>query len=111
LLASGIIALIAADIVLARAESLISAAIGVIFWGLHMGVSQGLLAAMVADHAPQNLRGTAFGFFNLAAGMAMLAASGIAGFLWDKMGASVTFYSGACFATAALLLIVASRKN
>jgi len=62
---------------------------------------------MVADSAPAKLRGTAFGFFNLASGLAMLMASGLAGLLWDQMGASMTFYAGAIFSIAALLLILA----
>ena len=68
-----------------------------------MGMTQGLLAAMVADTAPADLRGTAFGFFNLMSGLSMLAASATAGLLWDIMGASYTFYAGAAFCALALL--------
>jgi MFS family permease len=110
LLVVGIIFLIAADIVFANAETLVLSAFGIILWGLYLGFSQGLLAAMVADSAPANLRGTAFGFFNLASGAAMLMASGLAGLLWDQMGASMTFYAGAIFSIAALLLILALPK-
>ncbi|MBH0209513.1 MAG: MFS transporter, partial [Nitrospira sp.] len=70
---------------------------------LHMGIKQGLLAAMVADHAPEDLRGTAYGFFNLACGVAMLAASVVAGLLWDRLGASFTFYAGAVFCTVTIV--------
>ena len=78
-------------------------------WGLHMGMTQGLLATMVADTAPADLRGTAFGFFNLVSGVAMLVASGVAGWLWDTYGAATTFYGGAGFATLTLLGLLARR--
>jgi MFS family permease len=71
--------------------------VGVGLWGLHMGMTQGLLATMVADIAPEDLRGTAFGFFHLVSGVAMLVASAVAGLLWDRLGASATFYAGAGF--------------
>ena len=67
-----------------------------------MDITQGLLATMVADAAPADLRGTAYGFFNLMSGIAMLVASGIAGLLWDRLGASFTFYAGALFCAVAL---------
>ena len=76
---------------------------GVALWGIHMGMTQGLLATMVADTAPADLRGTAFGFFNLVSGLAMLVASVVAGLLWDQLGASFTFYAGAAFSVVALL--------
>jgi len=76
---------------------------GVALWGVHMGMTQGLLATMVADAAPADLRGTAFGFFNLVSGIAMLIASAVAGLLWDQLGASFTFYAGAVFSGIALL--------
>lgn len=105
LLACGLIVLLVSDIVLARAQGLGTVAVGVGLWGLHMGLTQGLLAAMISAAAPAQLRGTAFGFFNLASGVAMLAASALAGLLWDKIGASVTFYTGAGFAVIALALL------
>ena len=110
LLGAGLVALIAADLVLAQAQGLAAVALGVGFWGLHMGMTQGLLAAMVADNAPAHLRGTAFGFFNLASGVAMLIASILAGLLWDTLGSAVTFYAGALFSLAALTLLVAGRS-
>jgi MFS family permease len=67
-----------------------------------MAMTQGLLATMVADTAPENLRGTAFGFFNLMSGLAMLVASAAAGLLWDRFGASFTFLAGIGFSVAAL---------
>ena len=109
LLAAGVAALIAADLVLAAAGNLAHAAVGIALWGLHMGLTQGLLAAMVADTAPAELRGTAFGFFNLAGGIAILAASVLAGWLWDRAGAAATFEAGAAFSAVALLLLASSR--
>jgi MFS family permease len=105
LLGAGLAALIVADLVLAQAQGLPAVALGVALWGLHLGMTQGLLATMVADAAPAHLRGTAFGFFNLASGVAMLVASVLAGLLWDRLGAGVTFYAGAVFALAALLML------
>jgi MFS family permease len=101
-LAGGILLLVAADIALALLPSIGGVALGVVLWGLHMGLTQGLLAALVADTAPAELRGTAFGFFNLLGGLAMLAASIIAGSLWDIAGPQGTFLAGAGFALVAL---------
>lgn len=107
LLAWGLVVLIAADAVLAFATGWPALLLGVALWGLHMGMTQGLLAAMVADTAPDDLRGTAFGLFNLVAGAAMLLASVIAGVLWERLGAQATFAAGAGFAALALLSLVA----
>jgi MFS family permease len=74
-----------------------------VFWGLHMGFTQGLLATLVADTAPAELRGAAFGVFNLAGGIAMLAASMVAGALWDAYGPAATFLAGAALAAVALI--------
>jgi MFS family permease len=68
-----------------------------------MGLTQGLLAALVAASAPRELRGTAFGVFNLACGILLLAASGFAGWLWDVFGPTYTFYAGAAFSLVALI--------
>ncbi len=106
LLSLGLIVLIAADLVLAANDHWLTVAVGVSLWGLHMGMTQGLLATMVADAAPVDLRGTAYGFFNLVSGIAMLMASAAAGLLWDRFGASFTFYAGAIFAALALMCIV-----
>jgi MFS family permease len=111
LLAAGVLVLIAADLVLAQAQGLAAVALGVVLWGLHMGMTQGLLATMVADAAPAHLRGTAFGFFNLASGMAMLVASVLAGLLWDRLGPGMTFYAGAAFSLLALLLLMLRRTT
>jgi MFS family permease len=111
LLVLGLGVLVAADLVLARASGWEVLLLGVALWGVHMGMTQGLLAAMVADTAPDDLRGTAFGLFNLLGGVAMLASSAIAGFLWDRAGSAVTFYAGATFAaiTLAGLLLLRPR--
>ncbi len=103
LLALGLIVLIAADVVLASGHHWWTVLIGVSLWGVHMGMTQGLLATMVADNSPADLRGTAYGVFNLISGIAMLVASGFAGWLWDQYGAETTFYAGAIYSLIALL--------
>jgi len=102
LLAVGLIVLIAADWVLAASANWSFLLLGVALWGFHMGMTQGLLATMVADTAPADLLGTAYGFFNLMSGLAMLIASALAGLLWDTFGASLTFYAGIAFCVLAL---------
>jgi predicted MFS family arabinose efflux permease len=102
LLAAGLVVLIAADLVLATNDHWSVVLVGVALWGIHMGITQGLLATMVADTAPADLRGTAYGFFNLMSGVAMLIASTFAGLLWDQLGATATFYAGAIFCVIAL---------
>ena len=109
LLAGGLAVLIAADLVLALDNHWVTVLAGVALWGVHMGMTQGLLAAMVADTAPADLRGTAFGLFNLVSGVALLLASAIAGLLWDQLGATFTFHAGALFAGVALLALVCKR--
>lgn len=105
LLVLGLLVLIAADLVLAWSNHWSMVLLGVTLWGLHMGMTQGLLATMVADVAPADLRGTAFGFFYLMSGIAMLIASVLAGLLWDQLGAEFTFYTGAIFCMITLLVI------
>jgi MFS family permease len=103
MLAAGFAVLIAADIVLALAPNVIAVMAGVALWGLHMGLTQGLLSALVADEAPANLRATAFGVFNFVSGVALLLASLIAGALWEMVGPAATFFAGAAFTTIGLL--------
>ena len=110
LLVWGLLVLIAADALLASSSHLIWVAVGIALWGLHMAMTQGLLATMVTDTAPPDLRGTAFGFFNLVSGLAMLLASTLAGVLWDQLGAPVTFAAGAAFSLAALALLGRWRR-
>ncbi|MDO9199561.1 MFS transporter [Rhodoferax sp.] len=105
LLAWGLVLLIGADVLLAYSNVGAWFWAGVALWGLHMAMTQGLLATMVADTAPENLRGTGYGFFNLVSGLAMLVASGLAGLLWDQLGASFTFVAGIGFCALALLLL------
>ncbi|MFC5498868.1 MFS transporter [Caenimonas terrae] len=105
LLAGGMLALVAADLLLAwRADGPVLWA-GIALWGLHMAMTQGLLATLVAQTAPDDLRGTAFGFFNLVSGVALLIASGVAGLLWDLRGPGTTFVTGAALAVGALALL------
>jgi MFS family permease len=111
LLAWGLGALIAADLVLASASSLATLFGGIMLWGLHMGLTQGLLSAMVADAAPERLRGTAFGVFHFVSGAALFAASLIAGWLWEAFGAAWTFYAGAAFTALALAGLLSLRRT
>ncbi len=105
LLAWGVVLLIAADLLLAAAQGWPLLLAGIVLWGVHLGMTQGLLAAMVADVAPAELRGTAFGVFNLCSGVAMLVASVLAGALWDMLGAAATFLAGAGFCVLSLLVL------
>ena len=102
--------LVAADLVLAFTSGIEGVAIGVTLWGLHMGFTQGLLATLVADTAPPELRGTAYGIFNLLSGLALLVASVLAGALWDSIGSQATFLAGATFTALALAGLVATRR-
>jgi MFS family permease len=103
LLALGLVILIAADLVLAINDHWLVVVVGVTLWGVHLGMTQGLLARMVADSAPADLRGTAYGFFNLMSGIALLISNGAAGLLWDQFGPAFTFYAGAGFCVVTLM--------
>ena len=109
LLAGGLVVLVAADLLLAAAAGGWPFWAGIALWGLHMAMTQGLLATMVAANAPPTLRGTAFGVFNLASGAAMLLASVAAGLLWDRLGASSAFLGGALMAALALAVLALRR--
>jgi MFS family permease len=109
LLSGGFFALIVADVILARASSMGGVLAGTAVWGVHMGLTQGVLAALVAEAAPAELRGTAFGLFNLVSGVALLIASALAGWLWDSFGPAETFYVGAAFAALAWIGLIARR--
>ncbi|MFE0016548.1 MFS transporter [Mesorhizobium sp. NPDC059054] len=111
LLAVGLVLLVAADVVLALVPDTTGLLIGVVLWGLHMGFTQGLLATLVADAAPAELRGTAFGMFNLITGIALLVASVLAGFLWDQIGPQATFLAGAAFALVTLVGLLPVRAR
>lgn len=110
-LLAGLGLLIAADLVLAFVPGVLGLGIGVALWGLHMGFSQGLFNAMIADSAPAELRGTAFGIFHLLTGLALLLASVIAGLLWDAIGYQGTFVCGAGFALLAALGLLLQRRQ
>jgi predicted MFS family arabinose efflux permease len=105
LLVWGLLFLIGADLVLALDGHRWFVVLGVGLWGVHLGITQGLLARMVADTAPADLRGTAFGFFNLMSGLAMLLASVLAGLLWQTWGAASTFYCGASICVLAMAVL------
>jgi MFS family permease len=106
LLLCGLGALFIADLMLAVAPGLGAVFAGVGLWGLYLGLSQGLLSALVADTAPEDLRGTAFGLFNLATGTALLIASVLAGWLWQAFGPTATFVAGATFSASAALIMI-----
>jgi MFS family permease len=106
LLTLGLVCLIVSDLILANSSGWPGILAGVALWGLHMGMTQGLLASMVAATAPADLRGTAYGFFNLVSGAALLIASVTAGLLWDHYGASFTFYAGAGFCLLTLFAML-----
>lgn len=111
LLMVGLAMLVVADLILARATAPAHAFVGTAFWGLHMGLTQGLLSKLVADTAPATLRGTAFGVFNLVSGVALLLASVIAGALWNAVGPSGTFIAGAVFALLAMVGLGVAGRN
>lgn len=109
LLALGMLALVAADVLLALANGYTLLFAGIALWGLHMGLTQGILASLITDVAPERYRGTAFGVFNLASGAGLLLASGVAGWIWDQHGAATTFWAGAGVALAATASTLAFR--
>jgi MFS family permease len=109
LLIAGLAMLIIADLVLGLGSNFAWIGLGVALWGLHMGLTQGLFAALVADLCPADLRGTAFGMFNLVTGSATLTASVVAGALWDRVGPSGTFLAGTVFAATALIVTLLAR--
>jgi len=110
-LVAGLLLLIAADLVLALATGIGLVVVGAVLWGLHMGLTQGLLSAMVADATPARIRGTAFGVFHMVSGIALLAASLIAGLLWDRYGPPATFFAGMAFTAMALAGLLVLRRR
>jgi MFS family permease len=111
MLFGGLAALVAAHALLMAATGAVVLLAGAALWGLHMGLTQGVFAAMVAQHAPHDLRGTSFGVFNFASGLAMLVASTGAGALWDAAGAPATFATGAVLAAITALVLAATRRR
>jgi MFS family permease len=108
-LIGGLGVLVAADLLLAVADSPLMVFAGTALWGIHMGLTQGLFAKLVADIAPTELMGTAYGIFNLLTGLALLLASTLAGVLWQSMGPMQTFLAGAVFAATAALCLLLRR--
>ena len=106
LLVGGLLVLILADVILALAGGVTEVMVGVALWGVHMGLTQGLLATLIARTAPKEHRGTAFGLFNLVSGVVLFLASLLAGFLWDQIGPSATFLAGAGFTSLALIGLI-----
>ncbi|HEV8471712.1 MAG TPA: MFS transporter [Methylomirabilota bacterium] len=104
--AVGVLLLVGGDVVLARAGGVAELTVGIVLWGLHMGLTQGTFSALVADTSPTRLRGTAFGIFNLLGGAATLAASVLAGWLWSRYGPAATFHVAAVVAFVALAGLV-----
>lgn len=111
LLLLGAATLVAADLLLAFSASLVGTFAGIALWGVHMALTQGLFAKLVAQHAPKALRGSAFGLFNLVTGVALLFASVIAGLLWDYFGPAATFLAGASFATVAGVMVLGGLRK
>jgi MFS family permease len=111
LLILGLLLLVLADVVLAFASGIAGVGVGAVLWGLHMGFTQGLFAALIADSAPPELRGTGFGMFNLITGLALLLASLIAGALWDAIGPQGTFLGGAVFTLVTFSAVLSVRKR
>lgn len=107
----GLVVLFASDLVLAWSSNLVVLFVAIALWGLHMGLTQGVLAAMVTDNCPPNLRGTAFGLFNLLSAVALLIASGLAGYLWDQSGSQTTFLTGAAISLVSLVLFSIKSFN
>lgn len=111
LLIIGLVVMIVADLFLAVADDLTFVFLGIAAWGLHMGLTQGVLSAMVAEAAPKTLRGTAFGIFNLISGIVLLAASVIAGLVWDMFGSQMTFLMGGSFAVLSILAVLWTTRR
>ena len=111
LLLCGLLVLIAADLVLAFGSTLVAIFLGIGLWGLHMGLTQGVLAALISATAPDRLRGTGFGLFGLITGLAALVASVLAGLLWDRIGAQATFLAGAAFAAASFVAFLLVKRD
>jgi MFS family permease len=111
LLLAGMGVVILADLAVAFVPNLLGVFAGIALWGAHLGLTQGLLAALVADAAPPHRRGTGFGVFNLVSGLVLLIASLLAGILWDLAGPAVTFIAGAVFAAAAAAMLAVTRVD
>jgi MFS family permease len=105
LLIAGLVALIAGNAILAKADGYAGLVIGVALWGAHMALTQGIFSRMIADSAPEELRATSFGAFWFVSGIGSLLASLGAGMMWDRDGSSATFLASAGLATVALAML------
>lgn len=105
----GFLVLILADLAMGFGTNLIWVFVGVALWGLHLGLTQGILAALVADTCPAEYRGTAFGIYNLFSAMALFLGSPLAGFIWEKYGGDATFLTGAVISFVGLLLLLSQN--
>lgn len=111
LLAAGMAVLVLADVALAMAQGELLLFVGIALWGLHMGLTQGILASLIADRVPSTYRATAFGMFNLVSGIALLVASGAAGALWQYLDPAATFWAGALVALLSAVLCLPTRSG
>ncbi len=116
LLLAGVGVLVVAHLCLALTQGVGGVLVGAAVWGLHLGLTQGLLARLVADAVPASQRGTAFGMFGLVTGIATLVGGVLAGLLWDARGGAVTFGAGAVLALVTAIALacrspVASRSG
>jgi MFS family permease len=111
LLALGCVVMVVADLLLAFGQGVAVVMAGVALWGVHMGMTEGLIAALTADYAPADMRGTAFGIVNLARGVMLLVASALAGALWTGFGPQATFLCGAAFAVLTAAAALALRGH
>jgi MFS family permease len=111
LMAFGLLVLIGSDLLLAFAENIWWVFAGAALWGLHLGLTQGILSALIADATAPHLRGTAFGVFGLISGVSILLASLLAGCLWQQFGADSAFFSGALIATVSLVGFLLASPN
>jgi len=111
LLVVGCCILAVANGVLALASNPVRLIIGALLWGLHMGFTEGVFAAMVANSAPRDLRGSAFGIFNMLRGLVLLVASVVAGLLWDRLGPQATFGFGSALALLTVIALWSARQH
>jgi MFS family permease len=106
ILMAGIVVLVAGNVVLAKSDSLAGVMAGVVLWGAHMALTQGIFSRMIADSAPEHLRATSFGAFWFVSGIGALLASLGAGMMWDRDGSETVFLASAGIATVALAMLM-----
>ena len=111
ILIAGMAVLVGADLILAFGTGMAPLILGVLLWGAHMALTQGIFSRMIADSAPAHLRATSFGAFYFASGIASLLANLAAGLLWDRNGAEATFIAGAGAAAVAMMMLTLLPTN